>query len=115
MTTASSHSTAGRYVPGRSTVIVRTGTLSLDAFARAVCMSPELVRRLVTLGLIEAYVDADGAYWLAAAEVRRAARIQRLHHDLGLTYSGTGLVLDLLDRIDDLERRTGHRKVSPWT
>jgi hypothetical protein len=37
--------------------------------------------------------------------VARAARIQRLHHDLGLTYSGTGVVLDLLDRVDELERR----------
>jgi hypothetical protein len=33
------------------------------------------------------------------------ARVQRLHFGLSLNYAAIGLVLDLLDRIDELERR----------
>jgi hypothetical protein len=43
------------------------------------------------------------------------ARVQRLRAGLSLNYAAIGLVLDLLDRIDELEeasRRTGSRT---WT
>jgi chaperone modulatory protein CbpM len=35
--------------------------------------------------------------------IARAARIMRLRTGLGLNYTALGLVLDLLERIDDLE------------
>ncbi|PON18910.1 hypothetical protein C2W62_05425 [Candidatus Entotheonella serta] len=35
----------------------------------------------------------------------RLQRALRLRHDLGLSYNGTALVLELLDRIEELERR----------
>ncbi|MGZ6868668.1 MAG: chaperone modulator CbpM, partial [Blastococcus sp.] len=41
--------------------------------------------------------------WLAPAQLTTVARIQRLRAGLCLNYAGIGLVLDLLDRIADLE------------
>ena len=81
----------------------RAQLLDLDTFAARARLHPELVARLVTLGLLEAERDAAGALWLAAAELATAARIQRLRAGLSLNYAAVGLVLDLLDRIEQLE------------
>jgi len=72
-------------------------------FAAACGLHPVLVARLVTLGLLDAHADATGASVLPAAQLARAARLIRLHIGLGLNYTALGLVLDLLERIDDLE------------
>jgi hypothetical protein len=75
----------------RSTVPVEVRVL-----AREAGVHPDLVRRLVRMGLVEGH-SRD-----AAARVARAVRLRR---DLGLNYAGALLALDLLDRIDELERR----------
>jgi hypothetical protein len=36
------------------------------------------------------------------------ARIQRLHRELNLNYASLGLIIDLLDRIAQLERSQRH-------
>jgi chaperone modulatory protein CbpM len=53
----------------------------------------------------------------APADVARAARIRRLRADLSLNYAAIGLVLDLLDRIRQLESTAGPatRRPPPWT
>jgi hypothetical protein len=40
---------------------------------------------------------------LPVAQLARAARIVRLRAGLGLNYAAVGVVLDLLDRIEELE------------
>lgn len=77
--------------------------LPLERFARRAGLHPELVRRFVALGLLAARRDAAGQLWLDPAELATVARIQRLRAGLQLNYAAIGLVLDLLDRIDDLE------------
>ena len=85
--------------------LVRTSRrLDLESFARAAGIHPELVRRLVALGLLEPERDAAGALWFGPAQVLAMARIHRLRAGLGLNYSALGLVIDLLDRVADLER-----------
>jgi chaperone modulatory protein CbpM len=42
-------------------------------------------------------------------------RIQRLRTGLGLNYAAIGLVLDLLDHIEELESASRRRRTSPWT
>ncbi len=92
-------------VPARAPARTPTRMLSLEAFSGSVCLSPEFVRRLVTLGLLDAHVDTRGRYWLGPAAATQVARVARLHRDLGVSYTAMGLVLDLLDRVDELERR----------
>ena len=92
--------------------LVRTSRLNLDSFAARAGMHPELVRRLVTLGLLEPTRDATGRLWFTAPDLRTAARIQRLRAGLSLNYAALGLVMDLLDRVETLEaalRAAGHR------
>ena len=92
--------------------LVRIARLGLDGFAARAGMHPELVRRLVTLGLLEPARDATGRLWFAAPDLRTAARIQRLRAGLSLNYAALGVVMDLLDRVDALEaalRATGGR------
>ena len=84
--------------------LARPPRLSLDGFAGSAGLHPELVRRLVTLGLLPATRDGAGALWFTRAELVTVARIQRLRTGLSLNWAAIGLVLDLLDRIDVLER-----------
>ena len=58
-----------------------------------------MVRRLVALGLIEAWHDAAGVVWFAPGQLAEVARLQRLRAGLALNYAALGLVVDLLDRI----------------
>jgi chaperone modulatory protein CbpM len=95
--------------------LARPTRLTLDGFARQAGMHPELVQRFVALGLVDAYRDAAGELWFRPAALVTIARVQRLRAGLSLNYAAIGLVLDLLDRIEELEaasRRSGGR---PWT
>jgi DNA-binding transcriptional MerR regulator len=83
--------------------LVRPVLLDLNSFAHATGLHPEAVRRLVALGLLEPVRDAKGELCFPPAQVRLAARIQRLHAGLSLNYAAIGLVIDLLDRIEELE------------
>ena len=86
-----------------SNVLVYRTTLDLETFSRAVGMHPELVRRLVTLGLLEATIGSGGLSF-AREQLAAAARIRRLRESLALNYAAIGVVTELLDRIADLER-----------
>jgi chaperone modulatory protein CbpM len=87
-----------------SYALVRPARLDLDAFAAAAGMHPEMVRRMVALGILDAARDSGGHLWFAPGQVAVVARIQRLRAGFGLNYAAVGLVLDLLDRISALER-----------
>lgn len=77
--------------------------LDLEAFGRAVGMHPDLVRRMVTLGLLNAATDSAGSLQFPPSEVAAAYRIQRLRSTLTLNYAALGVVVDLLDRVAALE------------
>ena len=77
--------------------------LSLEEFAVLSGLHPDLIRRLVALGLIEAYRDAAGQLWFSRSELAAVARMQRLRAGFALNYAAIGLVTDLLDRISVLE------------
>ena len=91
--------------------LTRPARLTLDGFARRAGLHPQLVERFVALGLLDAGRDAAGELWFSPTELARVARVQRLHAALSLNYAAIGLVLDLLDRIDELEGR----RSTQWT
>jgi hypothetical protein len=70
--------------------------IDVDSLAHRAGLHPDLVRRLLRLGAIDANA------WDAPA---RLARITRLRRDLGLNYAGAILATDLLARIERLETR----------
>lgn len=77
--------------------------LSPEEFAVLSDLHPDLIRRLVALGLIEAHRDTAGALWISPSELAEVARMQRLRAGFALNYAAIGLVTDLLDRIAVLE------------
>jgi len=95
-----------------SYALIRTSSrdLDLDAFASATQTHPDLVRRLVALGILDAHQDPSGEPRFSTRELGKFARVQRLRASFALNYAAVGLVLDLLDRIAALEaaiRRSG--------
>jgi len=89
--------------------LVRAPRLDLEEFAATAGLHPELVRRLVALGVLDATQDSAGL-WFARNQLAAVARIQRLRAGLALNYAATGLVVDLLDRIAVLEAAMRRRQ-----
>lgn len=73
---------------------------------------PEAARFYLSLGLIEPEVErpeplfSDDALW-------RLARLRRLRRDLGVNLASAGLVLDLLERIEEMERELDRLRGRP--
>jgi hypothetical protein len=86
-----------------SQVLARPLMLDLDTFARLARLHPDMARRYVALGLLQASTDARGRLWFHPEQVRAVARLQRLRAGFALNYAALGLVVDLLDRIAVLE------------
>jgi chaperone modulatory protein CbpM len=82
-----------------SYALVRAARMDLDEFAAAAGVHPELIRRFVVLGLLDAASDTGGRLWFAPGQLAAVARIQRLRAGFALNYAAIGLVTDLLDQI----------------
>jgi hypothetical protein len=93
--------------------LVRPTRLDVESFARAAGLHPDLVRRFVALGLLDASRDASGRLWLSPTQLTAVARIQRLRAGFALNYAAVGLVTDLLDRIAELEAALRRRPRPP--
>jgi hypothetical protein len=79
--------------------------VGLEVLARESGLHPDLVRRLVRLGLVD---DGGGTHARPLFPSEAAARLAmavRLRRDLGVNYSGAVLACRLLARIDELEAR----------
>lgn len=101
------------YAIGRSLLI------NMELFCQSTQVHPELVQRLVALGLLDPVEDSSGGLWFDQRQRARLAQLQRLREAFSINYAALGLVVDLLDRIAELEAdpnrtRPGGRG-SPWT
>ncbi|MEA2331995.1 MAG: chaperone modulatory protein CbpM [Thermoleophilaceae bacterium] len=89
------------------TQVHTTGTVmvGIEVVAREAGLHPDLVRRLVRMGVVDRSGGTRATPLFrndAAGELAKAAR---LRHDLGLNYAGAVLACQLLARIDQLETR----------
>lgn len=80
----------------------RLDAISKEEVAARCGLHPSVVERLVALGLIE---PLEGGNRFPPDVTLRLQRALRLRRDLGLSYNGAALALELLDRIETLERR----------
>jgi chaperone modulatory protein CbpM len=107
-------------VPRRGAV-PRERLVGTAELARTANVHPDLIPRFVALGLLSATADAEGRLSFTPDAPVRLARVQRLRVGLSLNYSAIAVVLDLLARIDDLERQLRTRPYTdfegrpPWT
>jgi chaperone modulatory protein CbpM len=92
---------------GRGGSLVRRAPelIALAALAREAGLHPEVVARLVSLGLIEPGGGTASAPLFRRQDARLLARATRLRVDLGLDYAGAVLATELLARIEELEQR----------
>ncbi len=77
--------------------------LSMEELATLARLHPEMLDRLVKWGLVDPE-ESEPELLFQETVVPRIWRIMRLRRDLGINWAGIGVVLDLLDKIDELER-----------
>jgi MerR HTH family regulatory protein len=102
--------------------------VAIEAIAQDAGVHPDIVRRLVRLGLIEPSGGTRAAPLFSPQDAALVGRAIRLRRDLGVNYAGAVLAVELLARIEELELRlrTGaptrpgspthtHHEVIAWT
>ena len=85
-------------------VRARRNLMPLEDAARRLGLHPDIVQRFLEFGLLEPAEVIGAEIMLDPAALRRIGVIQRLRYDLGINLAGIGVILDLLDRIDALQR-----------
>lgn len=77
--------------------------LSFEVVADIVGARRSLVVRLAQQGLIDT-VDDQGEQFVPRRTVIRLRRMQRLRRDLGVNFAGAAVILDLLNRLNEVNR-----------
>ncbi len=85
-----------------------THAISLTELSRMCECQIQVLRRLIDSGLLEPLSDVTAPVF-GAASVIRVRKALRLKRDLNLNFDAVALVMELLDRIEELERR--HREM----
>jgi len=88
--------------------------LTCDAVAETVGARRSLVVRLVQEGLSETVAGSEESNepLVPRRVVIRLRRMQRLRRDLGVNFAGAAVILDLIGRIEQLNRELAVRKGS---
>jgi chaperone modulatory protein CbpM len=82
-------------------------SLTCDFVAETTGTRRSLVLRLAKQGLIETVPgekSETGDPVLPRRSIVRVRRMQRLHHDLGVNFAGAAIILDLVERITQLNQ-----------
>ncbi|MBN9110492.1 MAG: hypothetical protein J0I34_17155 [Pseudonocardia sp.] len=100
--------------------VLASHRMSLGELAEHSGTHPAQLRRLVALGLLQANHGTDGALRFAAGQLAALDRIERLRTGLSINYAALGLIVELLDRIRELEsalrtERAAHDATRGWT
>ena len=87
--------------------------LTFDVVAETVGAKRSLVVRLAQHGLIETVDTGTDEPLLPRRAVVQLRRMQRLRRDLGVNFAGAAVILDLVGRIEQLNRELAemHRRL----
>ena len=91
--------------------IVGEGLCRIEEIAKKAHISESSIRRYIRLGLITPVKRERGCYLLKDTAIFRISKIHRLRRDMGINLCGIGVVLDLLDRIEDLYRQLSDLRI----
>jgi chaperone modulatory protein CbpM len=78
--------------------------LTLDVVAESVGARRSLIVRLAQQGLIETVESETGEPLLPRRAIVQLRCMQRLHRDLGINFAGAAVILELVGRIEQLNR-----------
>ena len=84
--------------------------LTFDVVAATVGAKRSLVVRLVQQGLIESVDTGEDEPLLPRRAVVQIRRMQRLRRDLGVNFAGAAVILDLVGRIEQLNRELAEKQ-----
>jgi len=87
--------------------------LTFDVVAETVGARRSLIARLVQQGLIETLDSGTEEPMVPRRAVVQLRRMQRLRRDLGVNFAGASIILDLVGRIEQLNRELAemHRRL----
>ncbi|HEX3561081.1 MAG TPA: chaperone modulator CbpM [Pyrinomonadaceae bacterium] len=78
--------------------------VSCDVIAETVGARRSLVVRLARAGLLETVASDRDEPLLPRSAVVQLRRMQRLRRDLGVNFAGAAIILDLVERIEQLRK-----------
>jgi DNA-binding transcriptional MerR regulator len=78
--------------------------LTVEALAERAGMHPAMVERFVACGLLEPSAREGDRLFFDAAVVPRLRTIRRLRENLGINVAGVAVILDLLEKLQALQR-----------
>lgn len=79
--------------------------ISTTALSQSLGVSTQLIDEMIELGIIQGKHKSRNELVFTSIEIYRIRKVIRLNRDLGINAAGAALVLDLLDKIEDLKRR----------
>lgn len=88
----------------RITDLEMNDPLTLQMLAEATGARVTLITRLVRLGLLETVGEATDEPLVPQRAIVRLRRMQRLRRDLGVNFSGASIILDLVQRVNEMNR-----------
>ena len=77
--------------------------MTLDALASCTHIHPQIVEQFIEVGLIEPVERVGPAPLFDVSVVPRLRIIERLRCDLGINLAGIAVILDIVDRLRELE------------
>ena len=94
----------------RSMILWRTerALLTVEELARATGLHPDQVEKFVGFGLVEPAAGGGPGPMFAVDAVERLRRIVRLRHDLGVNLAGVAAILEMRERMENLQRELQH-------
>jgi len=97
----------------RSMILWRTerALLTVEDLARATDLHPDQVEKLVGFGLVEPVAGVGSNPMFAVDAVERLRRIVRLRRDLGVNLAGVAAILEMRERMENLQRELQHLRL----
>jgi chaperone modulatory protein CbpM len=81
--------------------------VTIEMVAEAAGTTTTRLSRLARLGLLETIGGEHDEVLLPTRAILRVRKMQRLHRDLGVNFTGAAIILDMLENIRDLKRGRG--------
>ena len=82
----------------------KKGLISVEELSYRCEIHPELIKHYIELGLISPVKYGESEYLFEENSVDKINSIQRLKRDLGVNLVSAGIILDLLEEIDELKK-----------
>jgi DNA-binding transcriptional MerR regulator len=78
--------------------------LTLEELASTAGLHPELVDKFIDYGLVEPATAAGSQPLFHVSSIERLRRIMRLRHDLGVNLAGVAVILEMRDRMENVQK-----------